>query len=123
MQEWAAALSIHRRPIRVRLDLPALPERERANWQQRIERSHNDCGCSAAAIAFLGAICLILGYWVSVGFEQPIWLIAMATVLAAIVALFAGKTLGHLWSRKRLRHQVSHVIQLVEQRTANESYS
>ena len=123
LQRWAAALPIQRRPAKVYLNLPALPEHERVDWQQRIERSHNDCGCSAAAIAFLGAIGLVVGYEVLVGFEQPIWLVALATAVTAIAALFVGKTFGHLLSRRKLQRQVTQLVHLVEQTNIDEPHT
>ena len=120
LQQWASALPVHRRPVNLRLQLDALLEPQRQQWQQLLQRSHNDCGCSAAAVAFLASILLIIGYALLAGFEQPIWLVAIATVFTSIAALFVGKTLGHLWSRRKLRHQVAQLIHLVEQTNCNE---
>ena len=120
LQQWAASLPVYRRPLNLRLQFDQLPEPQRLQWQQQLQRSHNDCGCSAAAAAFLGSIALIIGYAVFAGFEQPIWLVAVATVFTSIAALVAGKTLGHLWSRRKLRDQVAQLIRLVEQKTSNE---
>ena len=121
LKQWAAALSVQRGSVRLRLDVPALAEQERATWEKRLERSHNDCGCTAAAVAFLASILLIAGYAIFVGFEQPIWLIVIVSVLVAIVALFVGKWFGHLRSRMQLRDHAAQLIHLIEQRTADES--
>ena len=120
LQQWAAALPVYRRPLNLRLQLDQLRDPQRLQWQQQLQRSHNDCGCSAAAAAFLGSILLIIGYAVVAGFEQPVWMVAIATVLTSIAALFVGKTLGHLWSRRKLRHQVAQLIHLVEQTDSDE---
>jgi hypothetical protein len=105
----------------VRLELPALTAAERASWQQRLERLHNDCGCSAAAAAFLGSILSLAAYAYFVGFGQPSWLVVITSVPAAIAALFVGKWFGHFRSRVKLRADLLQLVQLIEQRTADES--
>lgn len=120
LQQWAEALPVQRRTVRLRLDLPALTDTERIGWQQQLERLHNDCGCSAAAVASVGAILLIAGYAILVGFDQPLWLVAIASMLGAIVALFAGKWLGRFRSRTKLRSDVGHLTQVIEHRATDE---
>jgi hypothetical protein len=120
LQQWAETLRVRRRPISVSLELPTLTESERTGWQARLERLHNDCGCSAAAAAFLGAILSIAGYALFVGFERPAWVVLLLSVAAVIAALLAGKWFGHFRSRSRLRDDLLQLSHLIERRTADE---
>jgi hypothetical protein len=121
LTRWASSIRVKRAQIRLRLSLPALSQQEHLYWQQQIERLYNDCGCSAATVSLLGVIVVIIAYAALIGFEQPIWLVVLGTVVATGVALFVGKIIGHAWSRRELRRQVAQLIRFVERRSKYES--
>lgn len=121
LTRWASSVRVNRAPIGLRLTFSALSQQEHLHWQQRIERSHNDCGCSAATVSLLGLIVTVVAYAVVIEFEHSLWLVALSTVPAAIVALFVGKFIGDAWSRRRLRRQVARLVHLVERKGADGS--
>lgn len=114
LRQWAAALATRRPPIRLRLDLPTLTPLQREQWQRRFERLHNDCGCSAAALALLSLVVAVAAYAALIGFEQPLWVLASATLVGAIASIFVGKALGHAWSRRQLRAEVAKLLETME---------
>lgn len=118
---WTASVGIKRAPLRLRLELPGLSQQEQLRWQQLLERSHNDCGCSAAATGLLAFVTSTAAYAVLVGFAQPLWLRAIVLLGAAVGILFLGKLIGHTWSRRKLRRHVTNIVQLVQGASTDES--
>lgn len=122
LTRWAMMAGVRRSPVRLRMNLPLLSPEERVHWQRRLEYSHNDCGCSAATVSLLGLILVVIAYAALIGFEQSLWLVTLGIVVAAIGALFVGKLIGNLWSRRKLRRQVVDLVELVEKRGVDESF-
>jgi len=122
LAHWAKETSLSRYPVRLCLNLPALPQQEQRYWEEQIEHAYNDCGCSSAAVALFGLILAAIAYGAVIGFEQPLWLVTAGTFITAIAALFTGKLLGLAWSRRALRRHVTQISHLVE-RSTNESFS
>ena len=121
LTRWASSIRVTRAQIRLRLSFSALSQQEHLYWQQQIERLYNDCGCSAATVSLLGVMVAVIAYAALIGFEQPISLVALGTVVTAVVALFGGKIIGYAWSRRELRRQVAQLVRFVERRSEYES--
>jgi hypothetical protein len=116
LEHWAASVALTRAPVRLRHSMPMLSQQERLDWQRQIERLHNDCGCSGAALSLLGLVLVVIVYAALIGFGQWIWLIAPGIPLGAVAALFVGKFMGHAWSRRKLRRQAVQLAHIVEGR-------
>ena len=120
LTRWAMGAGVWRSPVRVRVNLSGLSQQEQAHWQERIEHLHNDCGCSAGAVSLFGLILAAIVYGAVIGFEQPLWQVALGTLIAAIAALLAGKLFGLAWSRRTLQRQVTQIVHLVERKVTDE---
>ena len=116
LTRWAMGVGVSRSQVRVRINFPVLSRQEQVDWQERIEHSHNDCGCSAGAVSLFGLILTAIIYTAVIGFEQSLWLVVVGTVVAALAALLAGKLIGLAWSRRTLRSRVTEIVHLVERR-------
>ena len=120
LTRWAMRAGVWRSPIRVRMYLSGLSPQEQVHWRKRIEDSHNDCGCTVGAFSLFGFILVAIVYGVVIGFQQPLWLVAAVTLVAAIPALFAGKLIGLVWSRRTLRRQVTQIVDHVDRKVIDE---
>jgi hypothetical protein len=117
---WTSAARIRRAPLHVRLELPMMSPDKQASWARAIERSHNDCGCSAAAVALLALIVFVATYMFVVGFASSIVIVAIGTSLGGIAAGVSGKFVGQWWSRITLRRQAATLAAQYEQGIAVE---
>jgi hypothetical protein len=109
---WTASVRVKRSPARLRVELPGLTLDQKKRWQGILERSHNDCGCVAAALALLLFLVALGIYGVAVGFRQSLLLVGIASIVGSIGATGAGKVLGLTSSRRKFRREVAQLVAL-----------
>jgi hypothetical protein len=122
LRRWALAVSIAREPVRLRLDLPGLSADERQDWARSIERPHNDCGCTAAAVALIAAVVGVAAAAIvhaALGGALQPGLLALGGFGAAVAALFAGQLGGRWWSLHTVRGRAERLARLVQTRAAD----
>ena len=106
---------------RIKLDVSGVSDADRALREQRLNRYYFACGCPEATIFTLIALVaasawLILGP----GWSALTWQHAAYALAAVALASGAGKGLGVMRARYRLRSEVENLRQLLRPRAAVE---
>jgi hypothetical protein len=98
-----------RRARRVALAIPSVDPTELAGWEARINRHYGACGCSTGAVTVLatGIVLAILGVrYADMIVRHPL-LASSVGLMALMASAGAGKTVGLLVSRVRLKAVVA----------------
>lgn len=105
----------------IRLEFPALSEKERALWEVRLNAYKNDCGCSTGA-----AFCCITLITVAVlvfitALSSPIAFTIRVVALGTIAIFFSGlvgKALGLTIARLKFRRGCAKLLKRMKQHNA-----
>jgi hypothetical protein len=114
------SLLLQQRHSLIHLELPYLTPAESAEWERRLRRSRSECGCGTSA-AFL--LCSLLGYlaacWLRVSLLPPGPLARIGVGLLVVAgATCAGKILGLMRARSRLKQSIADLDHMISERAA-----
>jgi hypothetical protein len=105
--------------VPILIDDPSLTSVQRAEWESRLSRLYNECGCHEGALGLLAAFPVLLALFL---WRQPGFGLLDPGGIALLVALpllgaIAGKLLGLAVGRLRLRRAVAELSALIEARS------
>ena len=103
---------------RVLIDLPQLTQRETSEWETRINSHRDDCGCSMGAkFCLVSTVLYYLHLFILPrDFLMGIWPRVILGVPVALIAAGAGKGLGLLFARMRLKRTITQLSCLLRSR-------
>lgn len=105
--------------VPILIDDPSLTSAQRAEWEARLSRLYNECGCHEGALGLLAALPVLLALllWRQPGFGllDPGGIALL--VLLPLVGAIGGKLLGLALGRLRLRRAVTELSGLIDARS------
>lgn len=103
---------------RLVLDCAELTSEERNAWQERINTLAVECGCSWSAVFLGGAVLTYLVLLATTGYRQAmgLWTHLGVGIGTAVLSAGAGKALGLMRARRRLKETLWKLVWLVEER-------
>jgi hypothetical protein len=95
--------------------LAVLSHEERTDWEDRLDRLHQACGCVEGGIGLIAALtgCLVFLFVQPGGILATRWQTIGVSLLIVIAAAVLGKCLGLWLARLKLRRAVTDLKRLV----------
>lgn len=104
---------------RIALKMSDMRPEERSDWEYRLNRDYNACGCESGAIMLVAALAVYVSYLATrqdLLVSHPLWLGVIGLAIA-LLSTGIGKGIGMVIARFRLKKSIEGLREFVSNST------